>query len=186
MRADLVTHPALKAADARIDARRAGIDLAKERYKPGWALDLGYGYRDGTLPSGSPRSDFVSLSVTVDLPLFRKNRQDRRLAAALSERRAATESKDELLRRLGSQLDAEYARWHDLSRRVDLYERLILTQAKDQANAALAAYQSEASDFADVMRGFIDELNTRLDHIRLQTERAQSYAVLANLGGLPR
>ena len=36
------------------------------------------------------------------------------------------------------------------------------------------------------MRGFIDELNTRLDHIRLQTERAQSYAVLANLGGLPR
>ena len=186
MRADLALHPALRAADARIDARRAGIDLAKERFKPGWALDLGYGYRDGSLPNGSPRSDFVSLSVTVDLPLFRKNRQDRGLAAALSERRAATESKDELQRRLSSQLDAEYARWQQLSRRVDLYERLILTQAKDQANAALAAYQSEASDFADVMRGFIDELNTRLDHIRLQTERAQSYAVLANLGGIPR
>lgn len=186
LRAELIAHPALGAADARIEARRAGIDLAKERYKPGWALDLGYGYRDGSLPNGSPRSDFVSLSVTVDLPLFRKNRQDRGLAAALSERRAATESKDQLLRRLSSQLDAEYARWQELSRRVDLYERLILTQAEDQANAALAAYQSEASDFADVMRGFIDELNTRLDHIRLQTERAQSYAVLANLGGLPR
>lgn len=186
LRTELVTHPALRAADARIDAKRAGIDLAKERYKPGWALDLGYGYRDGALPNGSPRSDFVSLSVTVDLPLFRKNRQDRGLAAALSERRAATESKDQLLRRLSSQLDAEYARWQELSRRVDLYERLILTQAQDQANAALAAYQSQASDFADVMRGFIDELDTRLDHIRLQTERAQSYAVLANLGGLPR
>lgn len=186
MRADLVTHPALQAADARIDARGAGIDLAKEKYKPGWALDLGYGYRDGSLPSGTPRSDFVSLSVTMDLPFFRKNRQDRGLSAALSERRAATESKDELLRRLSSQLDAEYARWQDISRRVDLYERLILTQAEDQAKAALAAYQSEAGDFADVMRGFIDDLNTRLDHIRLQVERAQSYAVLANLGGLPR
>lgn len=186
MRTNLVSHPALQAADARIDARRAGIDLAKEKYKPGWALDLGYGYRDGSLPTGTPRSDFVSLSVTVDLPLFRKNRQDRGLAAALSERRAADESKDQLLRRLTSQLDAEYARWQDLSRRVDLYERLILTQAEDQANAALAAYQSEAGDFADVMRGFIDDLNTRLDHIRLQIERAQSYAVLANLGGLPR
>lgn len=186
LRTDLATHPALQAADARIDARRAGIDLAKERYKPGWALDLGYGYRDGSLPTGGPRSDFVSLSVTVDLPLFRKNRQDRGLAAALSERRAADESKDELLRRLNSQLEAEYARWQDVSRRVGLYERLILTQAKDQANAALAAYQSEAGDFADVMRGFIDDLNTRLDHIRLQIERAQSYAVLANLGGLPR
>jgi outer membrane protein TolC len=186
LRTDLATHPALQAADARIAARRAGIDLANERYKPGWALDLGYGYRDGSLPTGGPRSDFVSLSVTVDLPLFRKNRQDRGVAAALSERRAADESKDELLRRLNSQLEAEYARWQDLSRRVDLYERLILTQAKDQANAALLAYQSEAGDFADVMRGFVDDLNTRLDHIRLQIERAQSYAVLANLGGLPR
>lgn len=186
LHAELLIHPALKAADARIDARAAGIDLAKERYKPGWALDLGYGYRDGSLPTGGPRSDFVSLSVTVDLPLFRKNRQDRGLAAALSERRAAIESKDALLRRLGSQLDSEYARWQDLSRRIDLYERLILSQTKDHANAALSAYQSDAGDFADVMRGFIDDLNTRLDHIRLQIDRAQSYSALANLGGLPR
>jgi outer membrane protein TolC len=186
LRADLETHPALQAAEARVEARRAGIDLAKEKYKPGWALDLGYGYRDGSLPTGSPRSDFVSLSVTVDLPFFRKNRQDRSLAVALSERRAADESREELLRRLTSQLDAEYARWQDVSRRVTLYERVILTQAEDQANASLLAYQSEAGDFADVMRGFIDNLNTRLNHVRLQIDRAQSYAVLANLGGLPR
>jgi hypothetical protein len=36
------------------------------------------------------------------------------------------------------------------------------------------------------MRGFIDDLNTRLEHIRLQVERAKTYAALANLGGLPR
>ena len=41
-------------------------------------------------------------------------------------------------------------------------------------------------DFADVMRGYIDDLNTRIEFIRLQVERAQSYATLANLGGLPR
>ncbi len=186
LHSELLMHPALRAADARVDARGAAVDLAKERYKPGWALDLGYGYRDGSLPNGNPRSDFVSLSVTVDLPLFRKNRQDRGLAAALSERRAANESKDALLRRLSSQLDSEYARWTDLSRRIDLYERLILNQAKEQANAALAAYQSEAGDFSDVMRGYIDDLNTRLDHVRLQIDQAQSYAVLANLGGIPR
>lgn len=179
-------HPALQAADARVAARIAGIDLAKERFKPGWAMDLGYGYRDGSLPNGSPRSDFVSLSVTVDLPFFRRNRQDRSLAAALGERRAAVESKEELRRHLASQLEAEYSRWQELSRRIDLYERVILLQAEDRANAALAAYQSETGDFADVMRGSIDALNSRLDHIRLQTERDQSYAVLANLGGISR
>jgi outer membrane protein TolC len=186
LRTQLLIHPALKSADARIDARQAGVDLANERFKPGWALDLGYGYREGFLPNGDPRSDFISLAVTVDLPLFRKNRQDRKLAAALSERLAANESREELLRRLSSQLDAEYARWLDLGRRVELYGSLIINQTEDQARASLAAYQSDAGDFADVMRGYIDELNAQLMHIRLQVEQAQSYAALANLGGLPR
>ena len=186
MQSNLLAHPALKAAEARIDARQAGIELAEQRYKPGWALDLGYGYRDGFLANGNPRSDFISLSVTMDLPFFHKNRQDRRLAAALSERRAANESKEQLRRRLSSRLDAEYARWHELTRRIELYEQQILSLARDHARASLVAYQSDTADFADVMRGYIDDLNTRVDHIRLQVEQAQSYAAIANLGGIPR
>ena len=183
---NLQTHPALMAADSNVDARRTGVELAIQQYKPDWALDLGYGYRDGSLPNGSPRSDFVSLSVSFDLPFFRSKRQDRSLRAALSEKRAAVQSREEVLRRLNSQLDAEYVRWQDLGRRLDLYERLILSVSADNAKAALAAYQSEAGDFADVMRGYVDDLNTRLDYIRLQKERAQSFAMLANLGGIPR
>lgn len=186
LQANLLSHPVLGAADARIGARQAGVEVAEERYKPGWALDLGYGYRDGFLPNGDPRSDFVSLSVTMDLPFFRKNRQDRKLAAALSQRRAANDSKEELYRRLNSRLEAEYARWSELNRRIALYEQRILTLASDNAQAALVAYQSDAADFADVMRSYIDDLNTRVDYIRLQVERAQSYATLANLGGLDR
>lgn len=182
----LTAHPSLQAAEARIDARQLGVDLAGERRKPGWALDLGYGYREGLLPNGDPRSDMVSLSVSLDLPFFRKNRQDRKLAAALSQKRAAMDSREEMLRRLNSRLANEYARWSDLDRRIELYEQRILTLAKDQAQAALLAYQSDAADFADVMRGFIGDLDTRVEHIRLKVEQAQSYAALANLGGLPR
>ncbi len=186
LRADLPAHPILEAADARIDANQAAVDLAEERFKPGWALEFGYGYRDGLNADGSSRSDFVNLSVTMDLPMFRKNRQDRKLAAALSQRRAANESREETRRRLESSLAAEYARWTDLDRRIDLYEKQILALSGDHAQAALVAYQSDAADFADVMRAYIDDLNTRVEHVRLQVERAQSYATLANLGGLPR
>lgn len=182
----LSTHPVIKAADARITARTAGVDVANENFKPGWALDLGYGFRNGSLANGDPRSDFVSLSVTVDLPVFRKNRQNRMLSAALSERRAATEARQANSRRLGSRLDAEYARWQHLGRRLELYQSRILTQVADQAQAAMAAYQSDAGDFSDVMRGYIDDLNTRLDYVHLQVKLAQSYAVLANIGGIER
>ncbi|MDA0679881.1 MAG: TolC family protein [Proteobacteria bacterium] len=181
---NLLDHPDVRAADARIAARQAGVDLAEEQFKPGWAMDLGYGHRDGTLANGAPRSDFVSLSVTMDMPFFKKNRQDRKLAAALRERSAVTASKEELLRRLRSRLDGEYAQWNELSRRIDLYEEQILKQAGDNAEASLVAYQSDTADFADVMRAYIDDLNSKVDHTRLQVERAKSYAILANLGGI--
>ncbi len=182
----LAEHPVLRAADATIEARSAGVDLANERSKPGWALDLGYSYREGSLPSGEPRSDFVSLGITVGLPFFSKKSVDSNLSAALQERSAAKSVREQTLRSLQSQLAAEHARWRDLTRRLSLYESRILGQAKDHAEASMLAYQSDRADFADVMQSYIAELNTRVDHIRLQVERAQSYALLANLGGLPR
>lgn len=179
-------HPHLGAADADISTRQTGVDLARESYKTDWTLDLGYGYRDGRLPSGEPRSDFVSISVSVGLPIFNENRQDRNLASALKERRAAVANKDEVRAELRSRLQERYARWSELSSRLALYENQILDQSTGRAQAALLAYQSDAGDFSDVMRAYIDDLNTRLEHIRLQVERAQVYAALANLGGIPR
>lgn len=180
------SHPLLQSAQADISARQASIGIAEQSRKPGWALDFGYGFRDGFLPNGEPRSDFVSVSVTVDLPLFKKNRQDRELTAALSERSAAQSNWDAIAVRLRSQLESEYSRWIELTRRIALYETRIVSLSENQAEAALLAYQSDAGDFSDVMMGHVDFLDARLEHLRLQVERAQSYAQLANLGGLPR
>ena len=184
LRYRLAQHPALMAADARIEARGFGIEVAEEQSKAGWSVDVGYGYREGYLPNGSPRSDLVTVNFAVDLPFFKRNRQDRSLAAAFSERRAAESSKEELMRRLMSQLEAAFSRWQELTRRIELYEAQIVIQTRDHSQAALLAYQSDAGDFSDVMRGYIDELNVRLDHLQLQIDRAETYARLANLGGL--
>jgi len=183
---NLPDHPTLMAADAQIAARDAGVELADERSKPQWALDMAYSYRDGSLPNGDPRSDFISVGVSVGLPFFRKKSVDSTLSAALQERSAAESTRTRIERELQSRLEAEYSHWHDLSRRLALYEERILGQARDHAQASMLAYQSDSGDFADVMRGYIDDLNTRIEYIRLQVDRAQSYAVLANLGGLPR
>lgn len=183
---NLAQHPMTMAADAQISAREAGVELADQRSKPQWAVDMAYSYRDGSLPNGDPRSDFITVGVTVGLPFFRSKSVDSTLSAALQERSAAESSKTRLMRELQSRLEAEYSRWQDLSRRLALYEERILGQASEHAQAAMLAYQSDSGDFADVMRGYIDDLNTRIEYIRLQVERAQSYAILANLGGIPR
>ncbi len=186
LRETLSEHPTMIAAQAGIEAKQAQIGMTREKAKPGWALDVAYGYRDGLLPDGQPRSDFVSVSVVVDLPFFKRNRQDRELAAALSERRAAVSGRQRLAAGLESQLNIEYARWSELTRRLALYDTEILGLSRSRAESAMLAYQSDAGDFSDVALGQIEYLDTRLDYLRLQVELAQSLAVLANLGGLSR
>lgn len=184
--AALQEHPRLRAADARIEASSAGVELAQQRSKPSWAIDLGYSYRQGYLPNGAPRSDMVTLGVTVGLPFFSKKSVDSTLAAALQERSAVRADREQERRELRRQLEAEYAHWQDLSRRLALYDARILGQARAHAEASLLAYQSDRGDFAELMRAYITDLNTRIEHVRLQVELAQSHAVLANLGGIPR
>ena len=180
----LTKHPALAAAAAAVAAADAAVDLAQSRFRPGWTLDAAYGYRDGGLPDGSPRSDVLSVSASLNVPLFTANRQHRGLRAAQARRRAAMAERDELRLRLASQLRSAHGRWDDLGRRLALYGTVVLPQARAHADAALAAYRSETADFDDVMRSHISELETRLDHLGLRAEQARSHAELAYFAGL--
>ena len=76
---DAVRHPELLAAEAMHNAARLEVDMARQEYKPGWMLDLQYGFRR-PMPDGTERPDMVTAMVTFDLPIFRSKRQDRRLA----------------------------------------------------------------------------------------------------------
>ncbi|MFK7955481.1 MAG: TolC family protein [Lysobacterales bacterium] len=181
---NLSEHPQVLAAQSLVNAQSTGVALAQQQYKPDWAIDLGYGYRDGLLPNGQSRSDFVSVTVTVDMPLFRANRQDRTVAAARQQERAATLDLALLRRQLEVQLRSAYARWEDLARQIELYERTVVPQSEDRAKAASLAYQSDSGNFEDVVRARIDVLDIRLQLERLSVERLQSYAVLDNLGGM--
>lgn len=182
--ARLPEHPVVRGADATLAAEDAAVALAEQRRKPGWALDLGYAYRDGRLATGNPRSDFVTIGVTVDLPFARRRSVDSELTAALSERSAAAAARRALLRDLEAELTAEHARHEQLGHRLDLYRQRLLEQADAGAAASLDAYRSDALEFETVMRAYIDALEVRTDYIGLGVARARSHAALAYLGGL--
>ena len=76
----LLDHPEILIEDKRISARNSEINIANEQYKPSWGLEARYGLRS------ADRSDFASLSVVVELPLFTAKSQDKRLAAAKHEK----------------------------------------------------------------------------------------------------
>lgn len=184
LKTGLARHPLLQSASAMVASSNAGVDLARSKYKPMFGVDLSYGKREDDM-LGNPRDDFVSAMVMVSVPLFTGNRQDREVRAAIHNQSASQSDRDVLLRDLTRQLDETFARWQQLQFRIDLYDESITGQSRLQAQATLQAYQSDTGDFNDVMRAYISDLNTQLEFIRLQTDRARVYAQLEYLAGQP-
>lgn len=180
----LAGHPRLGAMREQIDAAEAGIEHARARYNPAWAVDASYGYRDGRDAMGGPRADFFSLMVSLEVPLFTGDRQDRDIAAAVRDRVAEEARWRDELRSMRRELGAALARWEQLGKRLALYDRDVIPQAGDQVEAALLAYQNDTGDFADVMRGHITLLDAHLERLRLKTERFITWARLDYLGDI--
>lgn len=183
IRETLSEHPRLQVAHQQVAAGRLNVDAARERYKPGWMLDLTYGDRTGTEPDGSRRSDFLSAMVVLDLPLFTDKRQDRELASRQYELNAVQYQRDDLLRELTGELESANAEWLRLQQRLARYRDQVLPEARQHADSSRKAYQSGVSDFTGLMRARLIELDARLTTMRLRTDLAQTQARLLYLAG---
>ncbi|MCY4425736.1 MAG: TolC family protein [Halieaceae bacterium] len=173
----LLTHPRIKTLDQKIIATGTGVQLAKQKYKPQWEINAGYGYRDDD-PMGDDRSDFFSLGVSFDVPLFTFNRQDREVHAAQAGEAAIKTEKVLALRSMRAGFEAAQARLERLNQRRALYEKRLLQEIHDQAEASLTAYTNDAGDFSEVVRARIAELNANIDFLNINIDRLKTIAEL--------
>ncbi|MDZ7683655.1 MAG: TolC family protein [Gammaproteobacteria bacterium] len=125
--ADLVAHPEVRLLDQQIDVGRTELELARETRRPGWTLSAGYAWRDEDF-TGRDLPDFLTVGVSMDLPLFSGNRQDKRIAAAAD--RVASRQSDRLLklRELRSRYEDASASIARLQDQLQLYNDALLGQ----------------------------------------------------------
>ena len=171
--ADLYRHPLILAHDHMIDASRHQVSIAEEQYKPGWTVDVTYSERTGSDLQESGRDDFLSAMVLVDVPLFTRQRQDKRVLAGQQRHLAAKFARTDELRELARQAGRIYASWKQLGERYSLYEAHTIIEAQQNAETTLKAYRNDVADFTTLMRARLLELNTRLSMLRLYVERAK-------------
>lgn len=173
----LVRHPAAKVNDAMVAMRESEIDIAKQQYRPGWSIDAGYGLRSGDRP------DFASVMLVFDIPLFTGKRQDRQLSAARRERSAAELDRATTLLELKKSLDRSYADWLRLEARILHFNDIVLDKADANADAALDGYQNRVTDFPELIKSKLAELDAELQLRRLQVDHAEAQARLLYLAG---
>jgi len=178
-------HPAVFALDKKILATKTGINLAEQAYKPEWAVNASYGYRDDD-PMGNSRADLFSVGVTFDLPLFTNNRQDMTVKSAISATEVVKTEKILLLRQLLGAFSSAQGRLLRLNSRKTLYQTRLLPQVNDQAEASLTAYTNDDGDFSEVVRSRIAVLNAEIEQLKIHVEEQKiilelNYLFVGNL-----
>ncbi len=140
----LEENPALKSLKRAIAARKSGVDLARREYFPDFGVKLAYGQRDD-------RIDMVSGMVELNIPIFVKSKQERKVAESLAElqmEEAGYENlKNETLYMvadLGSMAER-------LEKQIDLYRTGIIPQADLQITTAISAYMVDKADFMTLL-----------------------------------
>ncbi len=114
-------HPVIAGIDTQIEASATDIALARQAYKPDFAVEGYVAYRPGF-------SDFVGIQVTMGLPYFTKNRQDPELAAAFERARASKDRKRDLLREMQSRIAQDYVDWRHYGERLAEFDGVITSQ----------------------------------------------------------
>lgn len=173
----LAEHPAITAIQQKISASEAGIELAKQQSKPAWGINASYGYR-GESQLGNNRADFLSLGVSFDVPLFKKNRQHQQLQAAVATFEATQTQEWSLLNKMMASYKTNKAQLLRLKQRHKLYQQQLLPQIHQQAQASLNAYTNDDGDFAEVVRSRIAELNAQIDALNIAVDQQKIIAQL--------
>ena len=137
--------PQLLGLQSVIDRSARTLDLARKEAMPDFDVRLSYGQRERDL-AGMPREDLFSVTVAMNLPVWRKDKIEPRIAEARAMREQTLEvqqaQQNEVLAKLRQQVAvAEQSR-----KSVILYETGILPQARLAVEAALAAYRVSRVD----------------------------------------
>lgn len=170
-------HPMIKTLDQQITASKTNVSLTEQKYQPQWGVSSSYGIRDDA-PGGQSRSDFFSVGISFDLPIFTERRQDKEVEAAVSSKEALKTDRILMLRAIQAQLSEATERLKWLENRQALYSDRLLREMQDQAEASLTAYTNDEGDFAEVVRARIAELNTNIDYLNITVDRLKTIAEL--------
>lgn len=179
----LYHHPTLETDTAVIAANQAEVNVAKQQYKPGFLLGVAYGFRQGRNLDGNRRPDFFTAQVSMDLPLFTRNRQTQTLNASIENFSASKENKVSDYRQLLEVLKTQYATWEQEDESSRLYKSKLIPEAKQYAEATMTAYQNAQTDFPTLARAYVRELNVELSGLRVTVNRSIARANILYLQG---
>jgi cobalt-zinc-cadmium efflux system outer membrane protein len=180
------TRPILAARQSDIDAARARLGLARKDYSPDFLLGAAYGYRGGENLDGSDRADLLSITLSMNLPLYAGARQDKAVdqrSSQVLQNQYQLDDARAMVAAEVSQALADYQRSRD---QASLLKLGIIPQAGQTVASMMAGYQVNKVDFLNLLRAQVTLFNYETRYWNAFSQANQARARLtAAVGGSP-
>ena len=143
--AALTQRPQLLALQSIVTRNEKALQLARKDYYPDFDVRFSYGQRDN-MPDGARRSDMVSLTVAINLPVWRDNKLAPRVTESMAMRDQAQSMYQAQRNEVAAKLRQQAAAVEQNLKSARLYQTAILPQARLAVESALAAYRVNRVD----------------------------------------
>jgi outer membrane protein TolC len=169
-------NPGLKGMKKMIEAKEKAHDLAKREYYPDFTFKFAYGQRDNG-PDMKRRDMFTGM-MEVNIPIFYKSKQERKVA----ETQAEIQTADAQYRAMRNEILFMVADMASMIQRVEkqieLYKTGIIPQAGLQIASAMSAYRVNKADFMTLLDSQMTLYKYELEYHQALTEYEKNVASL--------
>ena len=173
----LETNPALMGMKKMIEAKGKAHALAKREYYPDFNFKFAYGQRDNG--PDMRRRDMLTGMVEMNIPIFYKSKQDRKVAETKAEI-LATEAQYRAMKNEVLFMITDMASMIQRGeRQIELYKTGIIPQANLQINSAMSSYRVNKADFMTLLDSQMTLYKYELEYHQALTEYEKN---VANIG----
>jgi len=176
-------NPEIGVRQFELQRAEAEISLARKAYLPDFDLRLSYGQREDSPDTGDARSDFLSATVALSVPLYQTRKQDLKLAAARERREAAHRSLLASQANLTNEIHRLAGELAGIRSGYELLRQPLRIQVGNLEDASLAAYSTGKLTFEAMLQARVRVLRNTLAVDRYQTEYSKKMAELRELTG---
>lgn len=156
-------HPLLKGMEALIEKNEKAQLLAEKNYYPDFNVTLQYGQReDGQMD----RADFISTMVSIQLPLWQKNKEDKALMEKKARLNEAKRKYEAAKNRLAYMIKKTKSEMESAWEQMLLFRDGIIPQAKASLESAIAGYQVNKVDFLTLLNNHLTLFNYEIQYYR--------------------
>ncbi len=170
------TRPALAGLMHKIEQSRLAGRLAEKEYYPDFDFGISYGQRDNT--DKLQRPDFFSASVTINIPLWYKTKERRKVLEEKAKERVAAEQYNAMKNNM-------HFRIKELLTEIDMHEKEIalfrtglIPQSELSYEAALSGYKVNKEGYSSLISSQITLYNHRIEYYRAVANHENKIAEL--------